>query len=63
MLNLVILKFFFGWVVLFEGMYDFWFKIDVGVLLLVEKLFDVLGVVVVFFGYDFVIVIKDDIDW
>jgi len=57
------LKFLPGRVVLQEGTYDFRSRAEAGVSPLAEKLFDVPGVVAVFFGHDFVTVTKDDTDW
>ena len=61
--NPATLKFLPGRVVLPEGTYDFRSRADAGASPLAEKLFDVPGVVAVFFGHDFVTVTKGDTDW
>lgn len=62
-LNFVMLKFLFGKVVFQDGMVDFCSVDEVVVLLFVVCFFGILGVIGVFFGYDFVIVIKEDQEW
>ncbi len=61
--NPATLKFLPGRVVLAEGTYDFRSKADAGASPLAEKLFEIPGVVAVFFGHDFVTVTKGDTDW
>ncbi len=62
--NPATLKFLPGRVVLPEGTYDFRSRTDAGVSPLAQKLFDVPGVVAVFFGHDFVTVTKSEsVDW
>ncbi|MCX2724472.1 NifU family protein [Roseibium salinum] len=61
--NPATLKFLPGRVVLPEGTYDFRSKTDAAVSPLADKLFDIPGVVAVFFGHDFVTVTKDGTDW
>ena len=61
--NPATLKFLPGRVVLPEGTYDFRSPADAGASPLAEKLFQVPGVVAIFFGHDFITVTKDDTDW
>lgn len=61
--NPATLKFLPGRVVLPEGTYDFRSSADAAASPLAEKLFQVPGVVAIFFGHDFITVTKDDTDW
>ncbi|NBN80037.1 NifU family protein [Microvirga tunisiensis] len=61
--NPATLKFLPGRVVLPEGTRDFRSAEDAAVSPLAQKLFDVPGVVAIFFGHDFITVTKDDTDW
>lgn len=61
--NPATLKFLPGRVVLPEGTYDFRSQADTAASSLAQNLFQVPGVVAVFFGHDFITVTKDDTDW
>jgi len=61
--NPATLKFLPGRVVLKEGTHEFRSVSDGAASPLAEKIFQVPGVVAVFFGHDFITVTKDDTDW
>lgn len=61
--NPATLKFLPGRVVLNEGTHEFRSASDGAASPLAEKIFQVPGVVAVFFGHDFITVTKDDTDW